>query len=144
MPMTMTQPARAANLAVFLGFVDLFVDRHRLEPDHARRLKLVVEEAVANVVQHAYPRGSGDLTLTADVADGVAVFTLQDHGTPFDPADAPPPDLTADWRERRIGGLGWHLIRELAEGVSYLAGDPEGGRPNTLTLRVGAVRGGHA
>lgn len=144
MPMTVTKPAQASNLAVFLGFLDLVADRYDLDPDHAHRLKLVVEEAIVNVVEHGYAAGVGDLTLTADVDGGVAVVKLQDHGTPFDPADAPPPDLTGDWRERRVGGLGWHLIRELTEAVAYQAGDPDGGRPNTLTLRVRGADGGRA
>jgi len=136
-PMTMTKPARASNLAVFLGFVDLFAERHGLESAHAHRLKLVLEEAIVNVVQHGYlGREPGDLTLTADLVGGGAVVTLHDHGTPFDPADAPPPDLESDWDERRVGGLGWHLIRELADGVAYQPGEADGGRPNTLTLRV--------
>jgi anti-sigma regulatory factor (Ser/Thr protein kinase) len=136
-PMTMTKPAKADNLAVFLGFVDLIADRYGLDATHAHRLKLVLEEAVVNVVQHGYAeREAGDLTLTADVVDGAAVVTLHDHGLPFGPEDAPPPDLEAGWEERRVGGLGWHLIRQLADGVAYHPGDAGGGRPNTLTLRV--------
>lgn len=135
-PMTMTKPAKAANLAVFLGFVDLIADRHGLDESHAHRLKLVLEEAIVNVVQHGYAGREGDLTLSADVVDGAAVVTLHDHGRPFGPEDAPPPDLDGGWEERRVGGLGWHLIRQLTDGVAYHPGDAAGGRPNTLTLRV--------
>jgi anti-sigma regulatory factor (Ser/Thr protein kinase) len=155
--MTMTKPATKAQLAVFLGFVDLISERYGLDRDHAHRLKLVLEEAIVNVVEHGYAtrREPGDLTLTADVEGGVAMVTLQDHGTPFGPDDAPPPDLDSDWDQRRVGGLGWHLIRELTDAVAYHPGDAAGGRPNILTLRVrsahpngagpeGAPRGGAA
>jgi len=141
--MTMTKPAKQAQLAVFLGFVDLISERFGLDRDHAHRLKLVLEEAIVNVVEHGYAtrHEPGDLTLIADVdADGVAVVTLQDHGTPFGPDDAPPPDLDSDWDQRRVGGLGWHLIRELADAVAYHPGDAGGGRPNVLTLRVRGAR----
>ncbi len=155
--MTMTKPATKAQLAVFLGFVDLISERYGLDRDHAHRLKLVLEEAIVNVVEHGYATRNepGDLTLTADVEDDVALVTLQDHGTPFGPDDAPPPDLDSDWDQRRVGGLGWHLIRELTDAVAYHPGDAGGGRPNILTLRVrgaqpsaagpgGASRGGAA
>jgi serine/threonine-protein kinase RsbW len=140
--MTMTKPAKTAQLAVFLGFVDLISERYGLDRDHAHRLKLVLEEAIVNVVEHGYATRNepGDLTLTADVEGDVAVVTLQDHGTPFGPDDAPPPDLDSDWDQRRVGGLGWHLIRELTDAVAYHPGDAGGGRPNILTLRVGAAR----
>jgi len=140
--MTMTKPAKKAQLAVFLGFVDLLSERYGLGRDHAHRLKLVLEEAIVNVVEHGYAshRQAGDLTLTADVEGDVAVVTLQDHGTPFGPDDAPPPDLDSDWDQRRVGGLGWHLIRELTDAVAYHPGDAAGGRPNILTLRVRGTR----
>ena len=34
---------------------------------------------------------------------------------PFDPLSQPPPDLDADIVDRPIGGLGVHLVRDLAD-----------------------------
>jgi serine/threonine-protein kinase RsbW len=131
--MTMTKPATEDHLALFLAFVEVVADRYTLAPDVAQRLKLVVEEATTNVVRHAYAVGAeGDLTLVADVDDAAIVVTLEDEGRPFAPEDAPPPDLTSAWQERRVGGLGWHLIRELADDVRYASVD---GR-NRLTVRI--------
>jgi len=145
-PMTVTKPATAGNLALFLGFVEFVADRHGLEPEAAQRLKLVVEEAVTNVVHHGYAgREPGDLTLTADLEGDTVVVTLEDRGAAFDPADAPQADLDSDWRERSVGGLGWHLIRELTDAVAYAPGDAAADLPNRLTLRVGrSARGGTA
>ena len=131
--MTMTKPATDDHLALFLSFVEVIVDRFGLEAPVAQRLKLVVEEAATNVVRHAYARGvDGDLTLVADVDDAAVVVTLEDEGRPFAPEDAPLPDLSSGWEERQVGGLGWHLIRELADDVRYASVD---GR-NRLTLRI--------
>ncbi len=131
--MTMTKPATDDHLALFLSFVEVLVDRFALAPDVAQRLKLVVEEATTNVVRHAYALGAeGDLTLVADVDDAAVVVTLEDEGRPFAPEDAPPPDLASGWQERQVGGLGWHLIRELTDDVRYASVD---GR-NRLTLRI--------
>ncbi len=132
--MTLTKPADDAHLALFLAFVEVVCERFELAPDLARRLRLVVEEAATNVVRHAYlsEGEAGDLTLVADVDDAAVQVTLEDAGSPFAPDDAPPPDLASDWRERSIGGLGWHLIRELADEVRY---DSVAGH-NRLTLRI--------
>ena len=42
-----------------------------------------------------------------------------DDGLAFNPIAQPLPDLEADIDERPIGGLGVHLVRELAERVDY-------------------------
>jgi serine/threonine-protein kinase RsbW len=145
-PMTVTKPATAGNLALFLGFVEFVAERHALAADSAQRLKLVVEEAVTNVVHHGYAgRDPGDLTLSAELDGDTVVVTLEDAGHPFDPADAPAADVVSELHDRSVGGLGWHLIKELSEGVAYAAGDPATGRPNRLTLRVGrTIHGGAA
>lgn len=131
--MTLTKPATEGNLALFLAFVEVVADRFALAPDVAHRLKLVVEEAVTNVVRHAYAAGAeGEVTLVADVDEAAVTVTLEDEGKPFGPDDAPRPDLASAWDQRSVGGLGWHLIRELADDVRYAAVD---GR-NRLTLRV--------
>lgn len=132
--MTLTKPADDEHLALFLAFVEVVCERFDLDPDVARRLRLVVEEAATNVVRHAYAgQGEvGELTLVADVDDAAVQVTLEDTGAPFAPDDAPPPDLESGWRDREVGGLGWHLIRELADDVRY---DSVAGH-NRLTLRV--------
>jgi serine/threonine-protein kinase RsbW len=145
-PMRMTKPATVDNLALFLGFIAYVAERHGLAADVAQRLKLVVEEAVTNVVLHGYAdREPDELTLSADLDGDTVVVTVEDRGHPFDPADAPVADVTSDLHERSVGGLGWHLIKELSERVDYAVGDPAADRPNRLTLRVGpSTRGGAA
>ena len=44
---------------------------------------------------------------------------IVDGGTPFDPRQAPDPDLSGGIKEREIGGLGLYLIRQFAESIDY-------------------------
>ena len=56
-------------------------------------------------------------------------------------AKQPDPDLDADILDRPIGGLGVHLIRELAEDVSYRREEPH----NVLTVvLISTPHGSHA
>jgi anti-sigma regulatory factor (Ser/Thr protein kinase) len=57
--------------------------------------------------------------------------TITDRAPPFDPKDAPMPRLDAPANERRPGGLGWHLIRELVDRIDYESDEARG---NRLTL----------
>jgi anti-sigma regulatory factor (Ser/Thr protein kinase) len=84
-------------------------------------LHLVVEEVACNVLDH----GAGDrepptLDVEARVDGRRLALVFRDTGLPFDPLDQPPPDLDADICDRPIGGLGVHLIRQLAEELFYV------------------------
>jgi serine/threonine-protein kinase RsbW len=119
-PMRLTKSATPANLTLFLTLVDVFADRHALTAESRGDLRLLAEEACTNVVMHAFPsRSAGELTLELGFEDGVAVISLEDDGVAFSPDDAPRPDVDGDWRSRKEGGVGWHLIRTLSDELSY-------------------------
>ena len=88
----------------------------------AASLNLVLEEAVVNVIQYAYPEGE-EGTLTIDVEwkeqEQLLQFTLSDAGKPFDPTAVPDADTSLSVEERPIGGLGIFLIRQMMDCVEY-------------------------
>jgi anti-sigma regulatory factor (Ser/Thr protein kinase) len=49
--------------------------------------------------------------------------TITDRSPPFDPADAPVPDLDLPAEQRRIGGLGWHLVKHMIDRIEYRSED---------------------
>lgn len=61
-------------------------------------------------------------------------LTVIDDGRAFDPLAAPPPNLSTDVRERPIGGLGLHMLREMADEIVYKRRD--GTNRLTLTKRT--------
>ncbi len=79
-------------------------------------ITLAVDEAVGNVIQHAY-RGRTDhkLTVVLSAEGGGVAVRVRDHGRPFDPTSrpSPPPD------ELRAGGRGLFLIREIMDELEY-------------------------
>lgn len=85
-------------------------------------LNLVLEEAVVNVIQYAYPEGE-EGTLTIEVEwkpeENILQFTLSDGGKPFDPTAVPDADTSLSVEERPIGGLGIFLIRQMMDCVEY-------------------------
>lgn len=96
---------------------------------------LAVDEVCANLVQHAdvgaFP---GPTRVTVQRADGDIIIVVEDRGRPFDPSDAPAPDLTSDWEDRRVGGLGWFLVKQMVDDLSYLSTMHDDGPLNRLTL----------
>jgi serine/threonine-protein kinase RsbW len=96
---------------------------------------LAVDEICANLVQHAdvgdYP---GPTRVTVRRSGPDAIITVEDRGRPFDPANAPPPDLTSSWEDRPVGGLGWFLVRQMVDDLTYVSTNVSDGVLNRLTL----------
>ncbi|MDR2442228.1 MAG: ATP-binding protein [Deltaproteobacteria bacterium] len=87
-------------------------------------VELILEEFLVNVVTHAYKGSPGPLEVnirqvTFDDWPHL-VLEVVDWGPPFDPfSEATPPELTQDIDDKPIGGLGIHLIRNIAAHHSY-------------------------
>ena len=96
------------------------------------QMNLAIEEAVVNVMNYAYPPGQrGDLTVEAASNDLRLKFTIIDSGKPFDPTVQAAADTTLTAKERRIGGLGIHIVRQFMDSINYERMD----NLNVLTLR---------
>ena len=81
--------------------------------------QLAVEEAITNVIMHGYKQKGGVIRIAGDVTDGTIEIRIEDSAPPFNPLSIPEPDLDADISERRIGGLGIYLIRQVMTGLAY-------------------------
>jgi anti-sigma regulatory factor (Ser/Thr protein kinase) len=86
----------------------------------AHAFELALEEVFMNVVMHGSPAGTVPrVELSLSLADDGVTMTVEDDGPKFDPLSLPPPDLTSGVAERRIGGYGVHLVRQMMDIVSY-------------------------
>jgi anti-sigma regulatory factor (Ser/Thr protein kinase) len=93
--------------------------------DLAFKLTLALEEAVANVVHHAFaglpPPHAIEVSLETSAAGIVA--EIVDNGRPFDPSAAAQPDLSLPLEQRDPGGLGILLIQRMMDRVDYRRAD---------------------
>ena len=83
-------------------------------------MRLCLEEAVANVVSHAFD-GIPDPALTVELAAGPDVLTavVVDNGRGFDPLRHPLAPRLSDLKTAPIGGFGIRLLRETASALRY-------------------------
>lgn len=101
-------------------FVEEVGTEFSLTPDVVFNVNLVLEEAVVNVINYAYPKEQHEsIYLTAKLHEGSIVFVLTDSGLEFDPTEVPEADITLSAEDRPIGGLGIFLIRQIMNEVSY-------------------------
>lgn len=100
----------------------------RLSRETIGDLKLVLTEAVTNVVRYSYDGEPGhQIILSWTVDDETLTLTIRDFGRPFDASSYQSPDLG----ELQTGGYGVFLIRNLMDEVRY---DTSSGVGTTLTL----------
>lgn len=89
-------------------------------------VNLALEEVVSNVMLYAYPKdkiGQVFVEFTKhpipNTQQSTLVFTITDGGVPFDPTQQAEPDITSPAEDRKIGGLGIHLVRQLMDEIHY-------------------------
>lgn len=100
-------------------------------PDALYLVRLAIEELVLNCIKYGYDDNADHtILIKLSVTGELLTITVIDDGHPFDPLTAPPPDLSVDLLDRPIGGLGLHMLRELADHFSYRRCD----NTNQLTL----------
>jgi serine/threonine-protein kinase RsbW len=134
----LTEPAINLNgdlkeLERLAGWLGQCCREAALEGDIEFRLNLALEELFTNSVRHGGCKGMKDAASIRLQADGPDVLVeYSDREQPFDPADAPPPDLDSPLAERRSGGLGLHFIRQMTHHFEY----HRVGERNQITMRL--------
>lgn len=83
-------------------------------------IDLAIEEAVTNIIRHAYPTGKfGEIILRVKVSSGVLTFLIIDDGISFDPTDKETPVAILPLEQRLTEGLGLYLIRRTMDEIAY-------------------------
>ena len=109
-----------SEIARLNEFVEEIGNEFSLSPEVVFNLTLVLEEAVVNIINYAYPKEDHEsIYLSAKLHNDSIMLVLTDTGKEFDPTMAPEADITLSADERPIGGLGIFLIRQIMNEVKY-------------------------
>lgn len=101
-------------------FVLNFVRQSSLPNDFENRLVLAVDEAVTNVIEHAYKlQISGYVDIQASSDEDKVSFVITDNGKSFNPQIIKPPNVEDFIKAHRKRGLGIFLMRQIMDEVKY-------------------------
>ena len=129
---TLDVPSSTENLAIIRDFVSRIAAQAGLTDSEVANLELAVDEACANVIEHAYGHDRTKQVVVKAAFDGDALrINVTDTGQGFDPSAIEEPELRELVEKRRSGGLGLRLIRSLMDEVHY---DMEPGKRNELRM----------
>ena len=103
---------------------------HDESQEFQHRLSLAVDEAVTNVIKHAYGYDSTqNVECRSTAGDQTLVFEILHDGKPFTPPETPVITEPAE------GGMGLYLIEKCVDDVTYCL-SPDGRQCIRLTLNL--------
>jgi serine/threonine-protein kinase RsbW len=113
-------PSSTGNLALIRDFVTRVGGQAGLDEVEIGNLELAVDEACANVIEHAYEHDyTKQVVIRAIYDEDTLRIEVVDTGKGFDPQSVQSADIQRLAAERKTGGLGLRLIKTLMDEVHY-------------------------
>ncbi len=101
------------------------------EKKTTEEILLCVDEALTNIIRHAYQGNPGKMTVLVQVNHDKVEIVMEDQGKKFDPTQVPSPELPRE----KPGGLGVHFIRTIMDQMIYDAHYLQGNRLRLIKHR---------
>lgn len=118
---SITAEAKIENIALVTDFVNFILEKNECSMKVQMEIDIVIDEIFSNIAYYAYAPGSGEATVQVEIEDSPKRLELVfiDRGIPYNPLENKDPDVTLDIEERKIGGLGIFLVKEMMDEVLY-------------------------
>ena len=116
---------RRDDLARVTRIVEDLAATHHLARDVVADVNVALDEVLTNILTYGYDDDEiHEIRVRLSLDQEVIEVEVEDDGRPYDPTALAPPDLSAPLRDRPVGGLGMHFVRNLMSEVTYArAGD---------------------
>ena len=118
-------PADTTYLAQVRAAVTEVLGKELFSPVKANLLALAVDEAVANIMEHAYAKLDPsvqvvrDVQIVLDLDPQRLLVTIRDRGMAFDPRRAPDVNVREHVLKGNTGGLGIFLMKKIMDEIHY-------------------------
>jgi serine/threonine-protein kinase RsbW len=111
---------RYAAMPAVVDMIERFGAEHRIPRNIVNDLNMALDEVLNNIISYGYrPGEQSDILIRVTMRPGEITVEIEDSGRPFDLTQTPSPDLSTPLRERKVGGLGIHFVKNLVDDVAY-------------------------
>ena len=125
------------NLLEVRQYINQVGERLGVSESALADLRLVVDEAVTNVIIHGYGDLDGLVELHIEREGDAVIIRIRDRAKTFDPSHVNAPQLDTALKDRPFGGMGLFLIKKMTDEAEFLP-LPGGGNEVRLVKR-GAI-----
>jgi serine/threonine-protein kinase RsbW len=133
---TLRVKALLENVPLAIDCVAQWAEKVDLDKRTLYEIQLAVDEACANVADHAYRNEEpGDMEVSCYLENELLTILVRDWGRGFDPNGVVVPDVDAPLEERTLGGLGLFIVRQVMDYVQFTV-DPEVGNELRMAKRL--------
>jgi anti-sigma regulatory factor (Ser/Thr protein kinase) len=108
--------AKTENIDIVLDFIN----EHLCDcPDKTlNQINVVADEIFSNISNYAYNPQVGVVNIRVTVGEEITL-EFKDGGVAYNPLDTPNPDITPEIKDRAVGGLGIHIVKNIMDSVDY-------------------------
>lgn len=111
---------RVDELEKIFNFLKMNWQEFKVQDRDQHDMELSVEEIFMNMIQHNTDKSAGDIEVTIEKTGRKIILRLSDfEDIPFDVTKAREVDFEDYIKNKRSGGLGIHLVRELMDDVKF-------------------------
>ncbi len=106
--------------------VEEFGAAHALPPKVVFHLTLVLDELVTNIISYGYADfDEHPIDVSIKLDQETITIRIEDDSEPFNILEAPEPELDTplEERDRPIGGMGIHLVKNMVQSIKYTRED---------------------
>jgi serine/threonine-protein kinase RsbW len=100
-------------------FTSEFVDANQIDDSVSFAMNLAIEELFTNIIKYSADSGN-DVSIHLDIAAGDLVIKITDFDVEaFDMTAAERVDVDKSLEDRKVGGIGLHLVRNMVDKITY-------------------------
>jgi len=108
------------ELSALAEGIDNLAEKWDLSQALAMNINLVIEEALTNVIFHAFTdNDKHEIKISVSLNNNFLIIKITDNGIPFNPLEQKQPDINLPAEERPVGGLGIFLISQIMDEMHY-------------------------
>lgn len=112
-------PRKLESLEEIFSFIRVFGAQNKLKNGSLFFMDFIVEEIFTNMVKYN-AQSAAEVLVSLERRAGDLVLTITDtDAEPFDITRTPDVDTSKGLEERKVGGLGIHLVRQMADSLEY-------------------------
>ncbi len=108
-----------SSLDEIFKFINEFSAKTGVDESVVFTINLVVEELFTNMVKYTYENSNEILLQLKKDADDLIIHLTDFDVDPFDITKTAEVDTKQSLEERRVGGLGIHLVKQMMDKIEY-------------------------